>query len=397
MIGFLRNNLVWMILALVISVGLWLSVTIEQNPTESNWFPSIPVEVKDLPGGMALRSDVPAVRVLVSAPRDVWQSRALQADRLQASLDASTAGPGLNDLPVQVASLDSRAKIDAVDPSSILLRLEPIKKRNVPVRVRLAGTVPLGFESQQPVVTPAEVVITGPSSLVDQVSAASARVSLDGARSSISQDVRIDPENDAGTVVDRVTVAPDRVLVEVRVDQQLAYKTLSVSPRVVGTAAFGYQIDNVMVEPSTTTVVGDPKALADLPFLQTKPVDITNAQADIALYVEPTLPAGVSLVRSQPILVRVLVTPIEGNKVLEIVPTVRGATNRQISVNPGTVRITLAGPLPSLTRLTLQDVQVVADVTWLQPGTSQVRLVTKVPDNVNVVDVQPVEVSVTIR
>ena len=73
--------------------GLWLVVTIDQNPIESNWF-NVPVEVKDVPSGMALRADVPPVRVRVSAPRDVWATRALPAEKFTAVVDASTAGPG---------------------------------------------------------------------------------------------------------------------------------------------------------------------------------------------------------------------------------------------------------------------------------------------------------------
>jgi len=397
MLTFLRRNLAWMLLALMLSTGLWLVVTIDQNPTESNWFSSIPVEVKDVPTGLALRADVPPVRVRVSAPRDVWTARALPAEKLKATVDASTAGPGINQVPVVVTSADSRAKVEEVDPPKADLRLEPIKKKDVPVRVRTAGSVPLGYEASPARVTPSEVTVTGPQGLVEQVSHVLVEVSLDGVRNSISQAYQVTPQTDSGVTVERVTLGTEKVLVEIPIVQELGYKTVPVVPDVRGTVAFGYQIVGVMTDPATTTVAGDPRALGDLTYLQSRPIDVSGAVGDVAVSAEPALPTGVALARSQTLLVRVLVSPVESSKTLEVAPQVKGAGDHQVTVSPGAVQVTVSGPMPVLTRLRPQDVQVAIDATGLIVGTHNVKPTVSVPSLLKVVGTQPADVAVTVK
>src|SRR5512140_2005509 len=110
--AFFGHELGLIVLALLMSTTLWLLVNLDQNPSESNWFNSIPVEVTDLPTGLVLRSDVPVIRIRVSAPRDVWLKRGLQSDRFKATIDASKAGAGINELPIKVVSLEPLAKVE---------------------------------------------------------------------------------------------------------------------------------------------------------------------------------------------------------------------------------------------------------------------------------------------
>ena len=397
MLSFIKHDLTLLLLAALLSVTLWLVVTIEQNPSESNWFNSVAVEVTDLPANFVLRSELPVARVRVSAPRDIWLKRGLPTERLKATVDASKVGPGVNDVPIKVVSLEPLAKIEEIDPPKMSLRIEALKRKEVPVRVLTVGTVPLGYESRPPKVTPSEVAISGPQSLVDQVAGVVVEVPLDGVRESVSQDYRLAIENEAGQPVERVTAIPERVLVEVQVDQQLAYKTVSISPRVVGTPAFGYQIVGVMVDPSTTTIVGDPRAISEITFMATKPIDVSGVDGDVAVSAEPALPTGVTLARNQSVLVRVLVNAAESGKLIEVAPRIKGAGDRTVTISPNAVQVEVSGPMPLLAKLGPQDLQVVLDVTWLQPGTHTVKPSVIVPNLIRLVNVTPTEITIIIR
>jgi YbbR domain-containing protein len=397
MITFLRNNLAWMLLAVLLSVGLWLVVTLDQNPTESNWFPNVPVEVKNLPGAVLPRADVQPVRVQISAPHDAWTSGALSAEKIKAVVDASTAGPGVTELPLSVTIADPRAIVEAVDPPKAVVRLEPVKKREVPIKTRVNGAVPLGYEAREPNVNPQTVTISGPQGPVEQVAYVVAEVSLEGARSSISQPVSLLPRSVAGDPVDKVDVSPERAVVEIQVAQEIAYKTVPVVPQVVGTVSFGYQIVGVMVDPVTTTVAGDPRPLGDMSYLQTRPVDVSNAVGDVALNAEPLLPPGVTLTRSQSFLVRVLVSPVEGSKTIEVAPQIKGAGERQVSISPSAVQVTVSGPMPLLTQLKPQDIQVVVDVTGAATGTAKLQSAITVPSLIKLVGNEPRDIVVTIK
>src|SRR5439155_21594153 len=87
-------------------------------------------------------------------------------------------GPGVQELPIDVKTIDSRARIVDVNPSKAIVRLEQIKKKDVPVRVAMRGELPAGYRAQAAKTTPDTVSVTGPATRVDPVAAAVADVDL---------------------------------------------------------------------------------------------------------------------------------------------------------------------------------------------------------------------------
>lgn len=398
MIGFLRQNLFWMLLSVVLSIGLWLTVTVEQNPRESNWFTSVPVDVLNVPSNLTLRSTPEPVRVLVSAPQDVWRSGGLGQDKISATADASAASAGLVQLPVTVTVHDPRASVETVDPQRIDLRLEALKEKDVPVRLLTSGDILTGFEIKSAETTPKTITVGGPQSLVDQVTFVQAIVSLEGARTSISQPFPVSPMSDTGPVVsDRLVIVPDRVQVDVSILPAPTYKALPVAPQIAGQVAIGYQIVGLLTDPSTITVTGSPEVLRDMTTLQTKPVSVAGANSDLALNADPDLPAGVTLARPQQILVRVLVDPIEGSKTVEVAPTIRHRGDQSVVVSPGSVEVTIVGPMPILATVHPQDIQVSIDVTTLAVGRYDLKPTITTPPLVRADYVTPDTLTVDVR
>lgn len=398
MIGFLRQNLFWMLLSVVLSIGLWLIVTVEQNPRESNWFTSVPVQVLKVPSNLTLRSTPDPIRVLVSAPQDVWRSGGLGQDKIKATADASAASAGLDQLPVTVTVADSRATVETVDPQRIDVQLEALKQKDVPVRLLTSGDIPTGFEMTSAETTPKTVTVGGPQSVVDQVTFVQAIVTLESARTSISQPFPVSPMSDTGPVIsDRLVLVPDRVQVDVTILPAPTYKVLPVAPQVSGQVAVGYEIVGLLADPSTITVTGSPDALRDLTTLQTKPINVGGASSDLAVNADPDLPAGVALARPQQILVRVLVDPIEGSKTVEVAPTIRHRGDQSVVVSPGSVAVTIIGPMPILATVGPTDIQVNIDVSTLGVGTYVLKPTIVTPPLVRADYVTPNTLSVDVR
>src|SRR5262245_11460150 len=98
-----------MLLALGLSTTLWTVVTTEENPDVPGVFEAVQVELRNLPDRLSVTNDVPAVKVEVSAPRDAWPG--LRSAMFQATVDLARVGPGVQELPVDVRSIDPRAKV----------------------------------------------------------------------------------------------------------------------------------------------------------------------------------------------------------------------------------------------------------------------------------------------
>ena len=396
MLIFLQRNLAWMLLAIVLATSLWVVVTTQQNPDVTDFFESIPVEARNQPPDLVLRSEIPPIRLQVAAPRDVWQE--LRRAKFQATVDLARLGPGLQEVPIQVNTVEPRARVEDVSPARALVHLERVRRKEVPVKVVRTGEPPSGYRAGTPRLSPETLVASGPESLIEQVVAAVAEVDLSGATTSVSQASRVTPQNGNGERVERITLSSENVLVEIQIAQDRANKTVPVQPQTAGSVAPGYWIAGFRADPSAVTVEGLPAAIDGLTHVQTRPVELNGATGDVQSSVDLQLPEGVRLLRAQAVTVQVFVSPVEGSKVVEIAPTVRdvGAGLRW-SVSPSAVRLTVSGPMPVLSALGARDVQVSVNAAGLTAGTHQLRPNVELPSPVRVQGTEPERVELRIQ
>lgn len=395
MMGFLRREFVWMVLSLLLATALWTIVTNQQNPPETDYLQSIPVKVRGEPTGLVVRDAIRPVRVRITAPRDVWQR--LSSASFDAYVDASKVGPGVQDLPVHVETSDSRVRIDEIQPSKVTLRLEDLVRKDVPVSVNVVGSVPLGYTSKPPRFSPEQVTISGPQSQVNSAALAVVEVRLDALRATLNQPFKPVIQDAEGEEVVGVAAQPESVFVEVPVDREISYKTVPVAPRLTGAVGLGYQIVGIVVDPTAVTVVGDPNALADLSYLPTKPVDVTDIKGDSSSTVEAALPEGVALARKQNIVVRVYASAVEGSQSFRVAPALKGGEGKPLaSITPSAVNVVLSGPVPILTAAKAQDIKVVGDISDLGQGTHTVNTIITVPAGLRLDSISPEQLTVVI-
>jgi YbbR domain-containing protein len=388
---FFQRNLVWMLLALVLATTLWTVVTTQENPDVVDVFQAVPVELRNVPDKLSVTNEAQTVNIVVSAPRDAWPE--LRPAKFQAAVDLARVGPGVQELPIDVKSIDARARVVDVSPSKAIVRLEQIKRKDVPVRVTIRGELPTGYRAQPPRSTPDTVAVNGPASAVDQVVAVVAEVSLAGVTASINQVYKVTPQNAAGERFDRVTLDKENVVVEIPIEQDQAFKAVPISAQVRGSPAQGYQIVGIRVDPTAITIQGEPRTIDAISFVQTTPVDLNNAAGDISANADLQLAPGVKALRDQAVIVRVFVAPVEGSKVLEIAPTVQNvAGNMQVTVDPASVRLTVAGPMPVLSGLGPRDAKVTIDAGGLTAGSHKQTPKVDLPSPIRVQDVSPQQV-----
>jgi YbbR domain-containing protein len=396
MVTFLRGNLAWILLSILLSVGLWVTVTFQQNPEVTANINNVPVVVQGAPKTMYVQQQINSVQVLVSTPSDVLPQVTVQT--FQAVADASKITPGVQSIPVKVTSLDPRARVLSWTPDKISLSVEPLATKTVPVQVIPQGSVPFQYDSGAIQTTPTQVAVSGPQSSVDQVTAAVVQVSLDGLTKTINQPYKPIPESADGTRVDQITVAPDQVLVQVPVEQKLATKTLPVQPQIAGNPALGYEVVGWNIDPEAVTLVGDPKTLNDMTFVPTQPIIVDGFSSDQEVPTSLNLPGTVALARAQPVVVRVLIASVDGSKTILVAPkVVNGAGGVVYSIDPGSVNVTVSGPIPILTHIGPTDLPVTVDAHGILTGTVTARATVTVPPVLKLVSVQPQTVTVAVK
>jgi len=376
-------------LALLISVALWVLVINDQNPERIDTPDiSIPVEINKVPPGLVVMNSVEPVRFKIRAPKDRWTG--LRASSFRASVDLSHVSPGIQAVPVQAEASDPQIHVLEVVPSTVSIRVEEIQDRSVPVKVDLAGNVPFGYVFGAAKADPEVVVVSGPSSLVQSVETAVVDVRLEGITVDINSAFHPTPVDSAGSTVRGVRLTPQTVNVRVPVDQQVSYKQVGVRPSLTGTVAPGYWVESVTADPATVTVVGDPKVLGGIDFLNTSPLSIDGASTNITQDLRIVTPQGISLVQQQSTRVKVNIAPLQTSQVVRVAPRVVNLDSRlQVVGLPAYVQVTLQGPAPVMQGLRIDSVVVTLDALNLSEGTNAVKPSISTPPGVTVVSVDP--------
>ncbi len=157
-------------------------------------------------------------------------------------------------------------------------------------------------------------------------------------------------------------------------------------------------LSSVKVEPSTVVLQGDTTVLADVPgYVETEPLTLDGATADVRLRLKLLLPDGVSSYDGDTVLATAGITPIEGGVTVSqpliqqgLGPGLRAQSALQ------SVDVILSGPLPLLDSLNQDDVFAILDLSGLITGTHTLQPKVVLPDGISLQSVIPEMVEVVI-
>jgi YbbR domain-containing protein len=391
------------LLALALGISVWVTAVNAADPNEVRLYPNpIPLEIVGTDPSLIITSDIPTnIEVTLRAPNSVWEQLITQEASVQATLDLSSFGAGEHSAVVQIRVLYSPYQIVLVNPEVVTVVLEPLATQTLPVDVSLSGQPPIGYQAGEATLSPTEVVISGPESIVNEASRARVFVSLEGAREDIEQSNNVQIVSADNRVIRDLTITPESVQVKVPVAQQGGFRDVAVKVVVQGQIAPGYRIENISVSPPVVTVYSsDPSIVNEMPgVVETQPLNLQDANADITTQLGLNLPENVTVVGSQTVLVAVGISPIQTSLTLlnQPINVIGLSAGLAAQTFPATVDVIVSGPLPTLDALTPQNISVSVDVTGLKIGVYQLEPEVKVlVDNVLVESILPGTIEVVI-
>jgi YbbR domain-containing protein len=394
------TNLASMVMALVLAVMVWMGATIQESPFVEGYLAEpVSVELVNRGEGLVIvGGSNQQVLVRVRTPESVWED--LSPSSFRAYIDLDGLGVGLHEVPVHVEPAGNLVRILEVSPSALTVRLDTRGEKTVSVRISIYGNPPLGFGIGAIEVDPAWVQVSGPQTLVDQVTQVGAGVYLSGEKDTFERSVALSPTNEVGSAVEGVELEQKSATVTVPIEQEVGYRELSIKAKIEGNPAPGYWISSISADPSTVTVFGDPEAVNEIPgYLETYPVSVEGARDDVSEQVAVVFPDGVSALEDVAT-VRALIeiSPVLGGQTVQLAPVVQGlGRGLEASFSPDTVEVILSGPLSDLEALESGDVRVTLDLSGYEPGTHFVTPEVDKPSSLDVQAVLPDQVEVVIK
>lgn len=388
-----------MMLSLILAALAWVAAVEEEDPTlERRYSQPVPVTPLELPGGMVIVGEFDErVYVTVHAPKSVWDS--LKVDDFTVTVDLADLDAGVHQVPVQVTLNKQPSRVILVEPERVTLELEPEVQRTVPVQVQTKGEPTLGYLRRTATVDPSEVTVSGPSSYVARVAEAFTEVSVQDANTDIEGEFRVQLQGNESQPVRYVTWIPEVVHVRIPIEPSDYYRPLAIKVVLLeGQVAPGYRITDISVEPPTVTVFGIPDVIAALPgYIETEPIDVEGAQADIVKRPALNVPPNVAVVPGQQVEVRISIEAIPSSLTVEVTPELQGlGPSLTATVSLETVEVILSGPMPLLEALEVDDVRIVLDLFDLPRGTHQIEPQVVVPAGMTAQSILPATVQVDV-
>lgn len=383
--------------SLALAILFWGWVTELQDPLTEKTITGVPIEIGELPDSLLVVTSLPTSTVVIEGAES--QVRPVSQTDVTVRVDLSeVAEPGEFQVPLiaDVPNINNASVL----PNEVTIQVDERVSELFPLE--LTYTDP---EDQTRSVTSvtaevSQVTVTGPNSAVERVAEVILPVSI-GQQTESFEDTYIPFAVDSGGQrVSEVTILPETVLTTVEVETQ--GKAVSVIPTIAGVPADGYSVQQRRAIPDTIIVDGPAEVIDDLLFVNTEPVDVTEANQSISTNVGlADLPEGVTIIEpsGSTIEVRVAIEDIStSSQTLTDLPVEPLGLGEGLTAGfmPGTISIQVSAPIDILQAMTPEDISIWVDLSGLGPGTHIVNPEVTVPQGATWQTAEPMEISVAI-
>ena len=257
------------------------------------------------------------------------------------------------------------------EPEEIQIKLENLVTQNYTVSLRVTGQPAQGYEAGNPTIDHDQVTISGPESLTSRVQQVRATLDISQKSETIQTTLTLQPVDADGNLVSGVTLNPRTVAVTQPIHLLGGYRNVIVKVITQGQVASGYKLTNIYVNPPNLVVFStDPQVVNKLPgYVNTQPLDLTDAKDYIEIYLDLDLPEDISIVGDPKVLVQVSIAALEDNIKVSLPVDISGLMPGLVArAAPETVDVILTGPVPVLKDLIPSNLRLKVDLTGLYFG-----------------------------
>lgn len=289
--SFFRKNITEKLLALIVAIGCWVFVMNDQNPQIENTY-IVPVSVINSSDAMQVSKSVDTVKIRVKAPRSYFTT--VDTASFKAYVDVGGLEQGIHDVNVKT-SLPSGFELIDLNPNTISVSIDPIDRKEVPVRINLSGAPGKGMVVAGIKQSMDNIVVEGPVSLLNQVSAVIGYITVNDNTEDFKVTVPLVAVNDHDTEIGGVHIIPKTVDVSVTLAQGLKTKVVDIKPHLSSDLSTKYLLKSVRVEPQKVQIGGDADKLNKINYISTQPISLADVTETTTKTVGLDVPDGLTV------------------------------------------------------------------------------------------------------
>lgn len=403
-----RNDLTLKIFAVIIAIILWSYVMSEVNPEQTEDYRNINVvfnnmEVLEKQGLVLMEPKNVTVKVRVTGTKsdlakfaDMVKS---SPNLIKAQVDLAGYSDGQFRVPVDVVlDQSSSIRVERVEPQAILFTFDRLTSKPKAVTIKTTGNLPKDYILGDITTKTQTILLKGPRSWVNEVDEVVAEVELNNRTGNINENLPLKLVDDQGNEVRGVEYEPKVVDVSIPVFKSI---TVPIELNLENEPPENYEITEVTINPNKIALKGD-KNIANLKFIQTKPIDINILMENSEVPVELDIPENVSLLNPNEKVTVSLKIEENFTKTFEYdlgEIDVRNLDN-ELAIDRDdyskTIQILVKGNREAIETLTKEDLRLYLDFNMLTEGTHRLYLGFIAPPGITVKEVtpQPIELKI---
>lgn len=407
--GTKKKTIIVKCVCVLLSFILWLYVSNVENPSRTSDLKSVPVEFvnEDVLTSSNLYFS-PDQNYTVDLKLEGGAKEIYSVNKsdfiLKADLSGYALKKGENNIPVEVVSAPEGVTIKNKTVLTVKVILEESTEKNVSVYSKVRTTFKDGVSKKSITVTPKSVKVSGPESLVKNVTSVVLEGDILDISKDISQSFKLIPIDSSGNEVTGVELSEDIGKVVVNVGNS---KQVKINPVYKGSLPENLIFKGITLSADTVNIVGDSNVVKSISQIDTQPINLSDIKESGTIDVKLNIPNGVSLVdndnkvtasievaqKEDNIEDNVITKKIEGVKV-----NLTNKENTSLTYEANSITVEVSGKSSEINVLTAENVTATAsvagittageqdvklDVSLTNAGSS-VNIISK-PDNVKVV------------
>ena len=399
----------WKLLSIAIATILWFMVINIDQPVDTRTY-SRPLSVinmetltdRNLTVGNLEELKNTKINVKVKAQRTALDRLNQNPEWITATVDLSeltnAASGDTVALPVSVSVQGGNTYgISSKSPAVVEISIETMASKELPVEVILNGELKNGTYLSEPLLSAETVLVTGPASLVDTVTAVRATVEAEDIEKSPDVQVELVCYNAMGMPVKGVSTSEEKIVVSYAMHDM---KQIPIQVEITGSPAAGHQVGTIHCSPQYATVTGSPEDLENILYLQLDSINVSGLSSAVTktFRLADYLPEGISLTAADDGIVEVTVDISEQSQKQLTLPAselrILGQEDGKEYILHGDARITITGDGLALDGIHADDLMGTIYVNNLSEGDHRVMIHTDLPSGLIM---NPSYITVTVK
>ncbi len=407
----MKKKILYALLSLVVSLGLWLYVITVENPNSEQTFYSIPVvldneSVLNDRGLMILTDKEPVVTLKLGGNRSYLNKLSNSNITLVADLSRIyEAGEQDISYSIRYPGDIPQASIEILSqlPGQITVSIAERLTQSIPVKVAYTGQVPEGFmtDKENVVLDNKTVDVTGPASVVKQIAEARITVNLNGKTETVSESLPFTFYDEDGAQIthDKLTADVSEIKVTLKIQR---YKQIALRLDVI--PGGGATLDNtrITMDIDSLSISGSEQLLEGLDSIVLDQINLGDITEDTVLTytIADLLPEGITNISGTEkvnIKVEFLELKTRTFQVSQILPQGIPA-GMQANILTKELTVTLRGPAAAIDAMTPGQIQALVDVSSAELGTGTYKVTFRIfgADGVGAVGSYTVPVAISV-